>query len=261
MSSPAGVDAVEQLLGHALRAQLLHHPGAALAARHQPHVAAPASRPARSVASSSRPWAATTSARSPPRGELAVLDVAPPRPRARARRRARAAPPRSAIALHEHPRRGQHRLEEHLDHPARQARVLHRHRALLALDLRGPSSRTAAIRSSDRLAGLERPQRVRAHAVLGADAADEALDRPVGEHERGVAGLDARRAAATRTTVAVTNGRALAASSCARRDERRVHHCGGSGAALHRRPHARRACRACRCGRRRASRTARRSPR
>ena len=33
------------------------------------------------------------------------------------------------------------------------------------------------------------------------------------------------------------------------------------GAALHRRPHARRACTACRCGRRRASRAARRSPR
>jgi len=45
-----------------------------------------------------------------------------------------------------------------------------------------------------RLAGLQRPQRLEAHGVLRADAADEALEGPVEEHERGVAGADARRA-------------------------------------------------------------------
>ena len=45
-----------------------------------------------------------------------------------------------------------------------------------------------------RLAGLQRAQRVQAHALLGARAADEALDRPVAEHERGVARAHARRA-------------------------------------------------------------------
>ena len=46
-----------------------------------------------------------------------------------------------------------------------------------------------------RLAGLHRLERVQPHRGLGADAADEALERAVGEHDRGVAGTDARRPA------------------------------------------------------------------
>ena len=47
--------------------------------------------------------------------------------------------------------------------------------------------------AAERLAGLQRPQRVQADGGLGAGAADEALDRAVAADDRGVAGPDARR--------------------------------------------------------------------
>ena len=58
------------------------------------------------------------------------------------------------------------------------------------------------------------PQRVEPHAVLRADAADEALDRAVGVHERRRSRAATLAGRCTRTTVAVTNGAPSAASSC-----------------------------------------------
>src|SRR5262249_8049014 len=43
------------------------------------------------------------------------------------------------------------------------------------------------------LAGLQRADGVQPHGRLRADAADEPFDRAVAEHDRGVAGTDARR--------------------------------------------------------------------
>ena len=64
--------------------------------------------------------------------------------------------------------------------------------------------------------------------MLGTRAADEALDRAVGEHERSHAGLGARRA------LRVHDGRgherlALSGELLRAAREGRGHHCGGSG--------------------------------
>ena len=103
------------------------------------------------------------------------------------------------VAHHEHARRAYHGLEEDLDRPAGQARVLDRHRALLARDLPALGADLGLVAEREdpqqqRLSALDRLQGVGAHAVLRAGAADEALDRPVAEHERDVPGLHARRA-------------------------------------------------------------------
>ena len=61
---------------------------------------------------------------------------------------------------------------------------------------------------------------VQPHGGLRADAADEAVDRPVGEHERGVAGAHARRASPRARRSPCTNGTrvARAAAPSAGRD-------------------------------------------
>ena len=79
------------------------------------------------------------------------------------------------LAHHEHARRGEHRLEEDLQRAAGQARVLHGHRALG----RGRLVVAGQDAQQQRLAGLERAQRVQAHALLRARSADETLDRAV----------------------------------------------------------------------------------
>ncbi len=92
-----------------------------------------ASSAARRIARSSRPWAATTTARSSADGVGGAAVVAPRvdglepqlRPEAQQRRGDR------RVAGDDHPRRGQERLEEHLDRAARQTRVLNRHRAFV----------------------------------------------------------------------------------------------------------------------------------
>ena len=100
-------------------------------------------------------------------------------------------------ADHEHARRGQYRLEEHLDHASRQAWILDDDGAVLGGEVMARAPLAVLGERQDpqqyRLAVLQRLQRVGAHAVLGADAADEALDRSVGEHERDVSRLHARR--------------------------------------------------------------------
>ena len=165
----------------------------------RPTYGTPASSARRSVCSSSRPWAATTSARSRGDGSgCAGVDRDELEPELRAERPQRAGDRR--VADDEHARRGQHRLEEDLDRAAGQARVLHRHGAVLDRDrlAASPGSsptrlRPGTIRKSNASLGLDRLQRVDAHAVLRAHTADEALDRAVAEDERDVAGLHARR--------------------------------------------------------------------
>ena len=95
-----------------------------------------------------------------------------------------------------------------------------------------PSSRTgspsATTTQQERLLGLDRLQRVEPHGVLRADAADEALDRPVRVHEP-----DAPRLHAGRTLHAhdgrhherLTLRGELLRPPC----ERGSDHCGGSG--------------------------------
>ena len=186
----------------------------------------------RSVCSSSRPWAATTSARSPAAGSGCPPSTARARDRAPRRARGRAA----AIGVSPTTRTrgaGSTGSRNISIAPPERHGLCAVDGAVLDRDLRPvPDLRRSApsgtIRKSSVSSLCDRLQRVHAHAVLRADATDEPLDRAVTEHERDVARLHARRTLA-RTTVAVTNGVPAAASSCARRDGGRAHHCGGSG--------------------------------
>ena len=87
--------------------------------------------------SSSRPCAATTSARSSADGHRRPVVVPPgtiaSSPSSGAEAQERRGDRR--VTGHDHPRRGQERLEEHLDRAARQARVLHGDRAVVVRDL------------------------------------------------------------------------------------------------------------------------------
>ena len=221
--------------------------------------------PRRRIASSSRPCAATTSARSsgrrrdPPPSSTGTASSpssgAEPQQRRRDRR----------VAGDDHPRRGQERLEEHLDRAARQARVLDGDRRRRRAPPRRSTwrlSSTSGRRAGSAAAAARRarsPAASRARTLCcGAHAADEPLDA-------------SRRS----WTSATLPGRALVGccdahdrggderarparlSSCARSRARPVI-IAAARASLHRRPHARRACTACRCGRRRGSRAARR---
>ena len=79
-----------------------------------------------------------------------------------------------------------------------------------------------------RLAALQRLQRIGAHAVLGADAADEALDRAVGEHERDISRLHARRPLHVHHRRGHER-RAFGTELLGPPRESRRDHCGGSG--------------------------------
>ena len=124
------------------------------------------------------------------------LDVAGSARRRRSPRRAR--PPRARARSACRPTistRGarQLRLEEDLQRAAAQAGVVRDDHAVVGAgsSLRRRRARQQA--QQHRLAGLQRAGGVQPHGRLRADAADEALDRAVGEHERGVAGPHARR--------------------------------------------------------------------
>ena len=81
---------------------------------------------------------------------------------------------------------GQLGLEEDLQGPAGQARVVHgQHPVLVRLRLGGDAQQ-------QRLAGVQQRQALRAHRRLGAGPADEALDGAVAEHEGLVTGLGRR---------------------------------------------------------------------
>ena len=257
------VDPVEQLVGHAVAAQLVEHAVAALGAGDEADVGQPRLEPA----------AQRVQLVAPVRGDD-QREVA--RPGARGRRRPTATISSSSsapmpqqrrgdrrVAHHQHPRRRQRRLEEDLDRAARQAGVLDRDRAVLDGDVPPSAPMLLAVGKDPqqhRLAAVERDQRVGAHALLGADAADEAVDRAVGEDERDAPGLDAGRALRADHGRGHERDRRAAASSCDRRAS-----AAGIIAAARGVPASppRRApgCRACRCGRPRGSRAARRSPR
>ena len=90
------------------------------------------------------------------------------------------------------PRCGELRLEEDLERAAAEARVVLDDRTLdRVLAIAAPVARHEA--QQQRLAGLEHAQRVQPDGRLGADAADEPIDRPVGEHDGGVARANAGR--------------------------------------------------------------------
>ena len=86
-----------------------------------------------------------------------------------------------------HQRRRTMRLEEDLQRAAAEAWVVRRQ-----LAGHGILGRRADPQQ-DGLAGVEHGERLRPHGRLGAVAADEALHRAVGEHERLIAGVCARR--------------------------------------------------------------------
>ena len=258
------VDPGELLVGHAVAAQLRQHAGAALrAARRGRRTAAPPR--ARGAACAARRGRAR---RRRARGRRAAGRGARRRPR---RPSKPSSPPTrtSARAIgvspdHEHPRRGQHRLEEHLDRAAREARVLHGDRAVVA----GHVVRRAAVRPR-RTAGSAAapPRRSRIACSAYARTLCSAQSPPTkpsivpsAEHERDVAGLRrwsaAARARRSRSRTARPGRRAPAA----RRDMAALIIAaarGGPASPPTRAP----GCTACRCGRRRASRAARRSPR
>ena len=171
------------------------------------------------------------------------------------------------VAHDEHPGSREHRLEEDLDGASGEARVLGRHGSLLDFDLATggrifagwPVGNDA---QQNCLLGLKRFQRVHANALLRAHAADEPLDRPVAEDECHISRLDARRALRADDRRGHERRARCCELPCSLR-EGLGHHCGGTvtaealpGPAL--RPRPWQACRACRCGRRRVSRAARR---
>ena len=166
------------------------------------------------------------------------------------------------VADDEHARRGQHRLEEHLDRAARQARVL---------DGTAPSSAADLARAA--LAVLGERQDPQQHARRSASACSAYARTLCSAHTPPTkpsivpsASTSATLPGSTlagrcaRTTVAVTNAAPSAASSSARR-ERAAVIIAAARAAPASPPTRAPGCTACRRARRRASRTARRSRR
>ena len=212
-------------------------------------------------ASSSRPWAATTSARSP-------IDGSPP---ATHRQAELAAEPAERaddrrVPGDDDPRHRQHRLEEHLEGAAGQARILNRHGAVLATDLLGQrrilflvapgrprragSATAPASRSPS--PGASRAERCAAHRRRRRSPRSS---RPRGRAPHPRASTLVGRS--TRTTVATTYGEPFSLSSCAVRvsaDEIIAEARAGPASP----PTRARACTACRDGRRRGCRGARR---
>ena len=208
----------------------VEHRGAALAAGHEPDVAdaglerRPAGSRARRGRARRRPAPRSSADGTGDRHRR--RDRRPRRARARAEPQQRRDDRR--VAGDDHPRRRQERLEEHLDRAARQARVLDGDRAFVVGDLvtgrRGSGwvgfrrhvrrvlSSPRAVGQDpqqQRLAALDRLERVQAHAVLRADAADEPLDRSRPRARARRCPARALVGCSTRTTVAVTNAAAL----------------------------------------------------
>ena len=253
------VDARSSSSAHAVGAQLGEHAGAALGWR-----------PGRRRGRPPRGRAQRVQLVAPVRGDderevagrrLSVARRRRRRRRGRARRRSRRPPGDRRLADDEHPRRGQHGLEEDLDRAAGEARVLRRSRRRPRWRSRRPSGpsprRSGRIRSSTASPVCERLQRSRRarcarrrrrrRSPRSSRRRARARRRPPRRwsalgahdrrrHERLALARRAPALAATWRRVIIAVARAAPASP----------------------PRRAPGCRACRCGRRRGSRAARR---
>ena len=251
---PGGrVDARRSAPAHAVAAQLAEHALAAAAARHQPDVGQrPPRGRARSAGSSSRPWPATTSARSSGRGSNSPPTTptmsSPSSPPSRS----------SACEIGMSPSTST-RGAGTTGSTNTSIIPPDRHGFCTVTTPRSSSPPNGTTRSSTTRRSRSRAARTRARS------ARRSRRRRSPRSSRPRARARCCRAsrssgAATRTTVAVANGTPCSASSCARRVR-----AGGIIAAARAGPASPptrgRGCTACRGARRRATRTARRSPR
>ena len=135
------------------------------------------------------------------------------------------------VTDHQHPRAGQHRLEEHFDRTSRKAGILNGHRSVGIGRTRARPAALLAERQDPkqhRLAALHRHQRVGPDAVLGADSADEPVDRPVLEHQRDASGSHAGGSLGAHHRGGCEY-RAFGRELLGPPGHGRSHHCGGSG--------------------------------